>query len=367
MKIILVGGGTGGPVIPLVAVQQKIQKEFPKAKFLFVGTSSGPEKQMLVKYNIPFKSIASGKLRRYFSLLNIFAPFLVLIGFVQSLSIIKKFNPDIIFAAGGYVAVPIVFAAWILKKKIVIHQQDYIPSLTNKILSPFATKITVSFEHSLKDFLSGSGIFGYSKNEQRVHWTGNPFREELTVDISETEKKKAREEFGLKEDMPVVLILGGATGATGLNNIIEEALPELVKISQVIHSTGIGKGISFNHPNYHPYELISNMKGAYALSDIVISRAGMSTITELSALKKAAIIVPMPDSHQTENAAILLVSQAALVIPQGTLSGERLVDIVRKVMYDWEYQNTIRENIYKLMPHNATEKISKIILDLCQK
>ncbi|TSC66142.1 MAG: UDP-N-acetylglucosamine--N-acetylmuramyl-(pentapeptide) pyrophosphoryl-undecaprenol N-acetylglucosamine transferase [Candidatus Doudnabacteria bacterium Gr01-1014_77] len=367
MKIILVGGGTGGPVIPLVAVQQKIHKEFPKTKFLFVGTSSGPEKQMLSKYNVAFKGIVSGKLRRYFSVLNIFAPFLVLIGFVQALLIIKKFNPDVVFAAGGYVAVPVVFAAWILRKKIVIHQQDYVPSLTNKILSPFANKITVSFEHSLKDFFSGLGIFGYSKNEQRVHWTGNPFREDLTLDFSETEKKKTRDEFGIQEDMPVLLILGGATGASGLNKIIQEALPELVKISHVIHSTGIGKGISFNHPNYHQYELISNMRGAYALSDIVISRAGMSTITELSALKKAAIIVPMPDSHQTENATILLVLQAALVISQGTLSGERLVDIVRKVMYDWEYQNTIRENIHKLMPHNATEKISKILVDICQK
>lgn len=367
MKILLVGGGTGGPVIPLIAVQQKIKKENKDAKFLFVGTRSGPEQQMLAQYNIPFKSIAAGKLRRYFSLLNIFAPFFVLLGLFQSFKILKKFNPDLVFAAGGYVAVPVVFAAWVLRKKIVIHQQDYIPSLTNKILSPFADKITVSFEHSVKDFLSGSGIFGYSKNEQRVLWTGNPFREELTKAMTETEKKAARKEFGLTEEMPVLLIFGGATGAASLNQIVSEALPELVKVVQVLHGTGKGKNVDFKHPNYHSFELISNMHAAYALSDIVIARAGMSTITELSALKKAAIIVPMPDSHQTENAGILLVTQSALVVPQATLNGERLLMIVRKLIYDWEYQKTIKENIHRLMPHNATEKISKIIQELCQK
>ncbi len=367
MRILLVGGGTGGPVIPLIAVQQKIKKEKKDAKFLFVGTKNGPEKQMLAQYSIPFKSIAAGKLRRYFSLLNILAPFFVLLGLVQSFKILKKFNPDIVFAAGGYVAVPVVFAAWVLKKKIVIHQQDYVPSLTNKILSPFADKITVSFEHSLKDFLSGSGIFGYSKNEQRVLWTGNPFREELTKVMTEAEIKAARKEFGLTEEMPVLLIFGGATGAASLNKIVMEALPELVKVVQVLHSTGKGKAIDFKHPNYHSFDLISNMQRAYALSDIVIARAGMSTITELSALKKAAIIVPMPDSHQTENAGILLVTQSALVVPQATLNGERLLMIIRKLIYDWEYQKTIKENIHHLMPHNATEKISKIIQELCQK
>ncbi len=367
MRLIFVGGGSGGPIIPLIAVSQRIKKENKEAKFLFLGTSNGPEKQMLAKYNLPFKSIAAGKWRRYFSFLNIIAPLMVLVGLVQSFMILKKFKPDLVFAAGGYVAVPVVFAAWVLRIKIVIHQQDYVPSLTNKILSPFAERITVSFEHSLKDFLSGSGIFGYSKNEQRVIWTGNPFREELINSLSEKEIKKARGEFNLSEELPVLLVLGGATGAASLNRILEEALPELVKTVQVIHATGKGKKIDFKHPNYHAFELISKMQEAYALSDIVISRAGMSTITELSALKKAAIVVPMPDSHQTENGGVLLITQAALVVPQETLNGERLSMIVKKLIYDWDYQQSLRENIHRLMPHNATEKISKIIMDLCKK
>ncbi len=179
MKILLVGGGTGGPAIPLIAVQQRIKKNYPEAEFLFVGTHNGPEMKFAEQYQIPFVTVPAGKLRRYFSVRNIVAPFLIFFGFVKAWSVIRTFKPDVVFGAGGYVTVPVVMAAWMLRKKIVIHQQDVYPSLTNQLIAPLATKITVSFESSLKDFRINSGLIPTRSLEHKIVWTGNPYREEL--------------------------------------------------------------------------------------------------------------------------------------------------------------------------------------------
>ncbi len=163
----------------------------------------------------------------------------------------------------------------------------------------------------------------------------------------------------------MILFMGGATGAMRLNEILLEALPKLTEFAHVIHSTGKGKGIEFNNPNYHPYELISNMADAYAISDIVISRAGLSSITELAALKKVSIIIPMPDSHQEFNAQALALKDAAICVNQEDLNVELLISLIRKIMYDAAWQNQLKNNIHKIMPENATGKIAEILINLC--
>ncbi len=363
MRILLAGGGTGGPSVPLFAVQQHLKKTHPHAMFLFVGANSGPERAFAEKYAVPFISIPSGKLRRYFSLRNLTAPFEVLFGFFKAYSILKKFDPDVVFAAGGYISVPIVLAAFFQKRKILIHQQDVEPTLSNKILAPFATKITVTFEQSMKFFSSGSGFF--RQKEEKVIWTGNPYREELLN--AELDAKAVRAKFNIVDELPVILVFGGATGALGLNKIIEGALLELTRFAHVIHATGAGKGIDFKHHLYHQYALIPNMDEAYKIADIVICRAGLSTITELSTLKKVAIVVPMPDSHQLYNAEALAEQHAAIVFNQKLLTPELLVKEVRTLTYDGQRQNLLKESIYTIMPKNSTEKIANIILDLCHK
>src|SRR5579864_4564887 len=145
MKILLVGGGSGGPVAPLIAVADHIQMAHPKAEFLLVGTNSGPERQMAAAAGIGFKHITTGKLRRYFSLKNLGSPFLTLFGFFQSLRILKKFRPDCVFGTGSFVQVPMVWAAWFLKIPVVLHQQDILPSLANRLCQMVAKKITVTF------------------------------------------------------------------------------------------------------------------------------------------------------------------------------------------------------------------------------
>jgi len=216
VKILFSGGGTMGSVSPLIAIYEKIKKKNPEAKFLFIGTKTGPEKKAVESYKINFKAIASGKLRRYFSWNNFIDPFKIIWGFFQSLIILIKFRPNAVAIAGSFVGVPVAWAAWILRIPILIHQQDIVAGLANKLMANYAKKITISFEPSLKDFA-----------ENKTVMTGNPVREEFYV----CNKEKGREVFDLKSELPVLLVLGGGTGASDLNKVIEESLPDLLQFS----------------------------------------------------------------------------------------------------------------------------------------
>ncbi len=357
MRILLVGGGSGGSVAPLLAVAEEIKKTHPKARFLLVGSKSGPEKNMAAKAGMPFVAIAAGKLRRYFSLKNLVSPLLTLAGFYQAFKILKSFKPDCVFGAGSFVQVPVVWAAWFLSIPVVLHQQDIVPSLANKLCQLAAVKMTVSFRDSLKSFSSNTGLF-YTKDHHKVVFTGNPFRQELKAGT----KEKAAKFFNLRSDLPTLLVLGGGTGAEFINKLIQKSLPQLTKTVQVIHSTGRGKSISDKTESYHPYEFIDHMAEAYAVADIVVARAGLSTITELSNLKKVSIIIPMPETHQQDNSWHLLQNQAAIILTQNKVTSAGFVGLIRKLLFAGDVQAMLKENIGKIMPHNSAEKISEIIL-----
>src|SRR3989339_1447610 len=165
MRILFSGGGTLGSVTPLIAIAQEIRKRQPQAEFLWLGTRNGPEISIVSRYGMPFEKIFSGKLRRYFSWHNFLDPFLILLGFFQALSTIIKFKPSAVMTAGGYVAVPVVWAAWLMRRPVTIHQEDVRPSITNKLTARFAGTITVTFQKSLADFPKG-----------KTSWIGNPVR-----------------------------------------------------------------------------------------------------------------------------------------------------------------------------------------------
>ena len=353
MRIVLTGGGTGGSVAPLLAIAEEIKKNYPETKFLFIGTRRGlPEREMIKDYNFEFCQIFSGKLRRYFSWQNFLDIVRLKIGFWQSLFILRNFKPDLIIGAGGYVSVPVVLAGWFLKIPSIIHQQDIIPSLTNKILAPFAKKITVAFEVSLSDF---------PKNKTAL--TGQPIRKF----ILNGDRKRAIQRFNLEENLPTLLVLGGGTGALFLNNLIWKILPELTKFCQVIHLTGKGKSQiqSFKSqiPNYHLYEFLTEeIADAYAIADLVISRAGINVLSELSILGKPTIIIPIPDSHQEANAKYFQDKSAAVVLNQKELTSERLLNEIKKIINNKEKQNQLSEKIKKLVPRDAAQKIIGKIL-----
>ena len=358
MKILLAGGGSGGPVSPVLAVAAEIKKEKPRIQFLFVGTRQGPERQMVKDAGMEFVSVPAARWRRFFTLQNLFAPLVLVCGLIKSFYVVYKFRPDIMFSAGGFVAVPVAWVAKLFGAKIAIHQQDAQIGLANKLISPFASTITTAFERTAKDFYSGSGVFG--KLKPKATWVGNPIRPEIFA-----KSDLAKQVFKLSEDLPILLILGGATGSTQINALVEKILPELVKNYQVVHQTGRGKNsIKFQHPNYQAEELIAYEEYASLLflAHAVIARAGLSTIAELSALGKTAIIIPMPHTHQEANALILAQTQSAVVMMREHANPENLLKAATGLKFMPDVSKSLSENIFKLMPHDAATRIASIII-----
>jgi UDP-N-acetylglucosamine--N-acetylmuramyl-(pentapeptide) pyrophosphoryl-undecaprenol N-acetylglucosamine transferase len=362
MKIVIAGGQTGGPIMPLLAVVDEIKREKSHVQVMVVDTPTSAARIIAAKENLHFYPFRTGKLRRYWSVRTLLAPFAVAWGFLSALRLLHSFKPNLVMGAGGFIQVPVVWAAWLLRIPVLLHQQDVVPTLSNSLSAPFAKRITATFEQSQRDFHSGFGFFGPSKKDKKplVVWTGNPFRESLL----HASREEARKHFNLDAKLPVLLVTGGGSGAKRLNNLIYKALPDLTKAVQVIHGTGTGKKdpIVMNH--YHAYEFIDRMDLAYAVADIVISRAGISTITELANLGKISIIIPLPDTHQEFNAGLLYELQAAIVMDQTITGPEKIVSVIRRLLLDGETQKMMHKNISALMPKHAAAKIAKLALEL---
>lgn len=354
-KIILTGGGTAGSVMPLLAIADRLDRE--DYEFLWIGTKNGPEKEMVKRENIRFLSIASGKLRRYLSLKNLIDIFRIVIAFVQSFFILIENKPDLIISAGSYVSVPLVCAARLMGKPIIIHQMDVRPGLSNKIMAPLASVVTVTFEKSMADY-----------NKKAV-WIGNPVRKGISD--FRMSAREARQKLGLREKRPVVFIVGGGTGAMFINQLVWESLSELTKFCQLFHITGKNKQQKFKFVNeehlyYHAQEFI-NVDGvikAYAASSIVVSRCGMGALTELSFLGKPSILIPMPDSHQEDNAVVFSEQQAAIVLRQKEISKEIFVNNIKSLLNDVSLRLKLAINIKKVIRTDTGAKISLLIKDL---
>src|SRR3989344_2604016 len=363
MTIFLVGGGTGGATAPVLAVGEALKQIRPDAKFYFIG-NNGVEKKMIAKSKLPlaYLSIPAGKWRRYFSLINLVDLFKTAAGFLKSFYLISRYSPDIIFGAGSFVQVPIVWAAFFRRVPVVIHQPDFELLLSTRLAAPIARAITVSFAGSEKDVPEFSGLLKKIK-KSKVHVTGNPVRKEILGGS----KDRAIKIFSLNKDYPVILIMGGSQGAVKLNDIIENAATELVKYVQIIHIKG-GKGSGgedFRNPHYHAYEYLgADLRDAYEAADFVVCRGGISTIAELSLLGKASMVVPLPNSSQETNAELLAETKSAVVVFEEFLNPELLVKLVRKVLWNVEAMQTMKANIRHLLPRNADKKIAKIILDI---
>lgn len=344
-KIILSGGGTAGSVSPLLAIAEDLRAA-GDFEFLFVGTKNGIEKQMVKDAGIRYCAIAAGKLRRYFDWQNFLDIFKIKLAFWQALFLILKEKPALILSAGSFVSVPVVWAGALLRVPILIHQQDVRPGLANKLMAPFARLITVTFEKSLADYGA------------KAVWTGNPSRVSF--------RRKPESNFGLKENLPVVFIVGGGTGAEGINKLVEGGLENLLSFCQIIHSTGKGKMIPKRHENYYPYEFLNaeQMSVALKVATLIVSRAGLGALTEISANAKPAIIIPMPDSHQEDNAAIVLEKNAALVLNQKNLNSDSFAAAVKALLDNQAKRGEFSRNIKGLFKEGANENIKSVILKI---
>ncbi len=333
----MTGGGTLGSVSPLLAVVEQLKAEGDK--ITFVGTVRGPERTLVEEAGIPFFTIVAPKLRRYLSLWHLAVPFQLGFGLWQALVIVARQRPQVIVSAGGYVAVPLVWVGWFFRIPSVIHQQDIQPSLTNKLLAPCASRITVGFESSLQDYPA-----------KKTSWIGNPVR-----DLTPTTNR-----LKLDDSLPTVMIFGGGTGAKAINQLVTK---ELCDSMNVVHITGRGRGAgSFSHPRYHAYELLGEeMKEAYASAAVVVARAGLGTITELAALKKPAIIIPMPNTHQEPNAQLLKEREAAVVLDQRELTPESFRGQIQLLLGSSAQQEKLSTNLGALFPEESNQQFIKAI------
>lgn len=354
------GGGTGGSVIPLLAVALELIKEDKNIDLLFVGAKNGPEKKMIEDFQdkeIRFLTLPSGKLRRYFSWHNFFDIFKVIGAFFKSLDILRREKPDVVISAGSFISVPLVWAAACRQIPILIHQQDIRPGLANKLMAPFARVITVTFEKSLTDY------------GPRAVLTGNPAKD---ISTYQSQGASIRKKYNLKLDVPFVFVVGGGTGALAINKLIADALPELLPYCQIINLTGQGKKASeikeYNPSkgSYQAIEFVNHNEyfGLLTAADLVVSRCGLGALTEISALAKAAILIPMPHSHQENNALLFKDSGSSIVMDQKGLTSKELSDMIKILLGDQKLSDSLRHNVSKIIKLDGARNIAAIIWEM---
>ncbi len=346
-KIILSGGGTGGSVTPLLEIYRSLADKYD---FLFVGSYHGIEKEILKKESIRYKAIMSGKWRRYFSILYFLDILKIFFAFWQSLFLIIKERPDLIISAGAFVAVPLSWAAWFLGVPIIIHQQDIIPGLANKLMSKFARIITVCFSSSLKYYGRKALLIGNL----------GPDLNNFLFDKDNIEKK-----YNIKNDKPLILVLGGGTGSLFINNIVADSITELISFSRVIHVSGkMDRSIKnyFNSDDYQRIEFLDHqdLLKIMKLADLVVSRCGLATLTELSFMSKASILIPMPNSHQEYNALEFEKKEAALVLHQKDINTNIFIEKIKYVFSNKEIKENLENNISQVIKKGNKKMIELV-------
>ena len=358
--VLLAGGLTGGPIKPLLAVVNKWRSEEPDITPVIVDIKKSVSLNIAKNEGIEFKRIVAGKLRRYWSIYNLLTPILFVISLIQSFIIIRRYKPVLVMGAGGFVQLPLIVMAWICRIPRMIHQQDVTVSLSNQLAAPFANLITTTFEFSIRDFPQGTGLGNKYINGSKVYWTGNP----TDIINDKVSSKDAKSKLSLHNQLPVLFIFGGGSGSQSLNKLITENLKELTKVVQILHITGIGKQKPVVHENYHSFEFADNMGDFYSAADIVIARAGIGTLTELAEFGKPSIIVPLPQTHQEMNAELLFRTKSALVLDQEDLDAKILINAIRKILFDPNYEKQLVHNLRVIFPKHAKEKVVELIIKL---
>lgn len=315
--IVITGGGSAGHVIPALPVADALLAEGHTVHF--IGTRSGLEQGYLGDRPVIFHGISAGKLRRYFSLQNFTDLFRIAWAVVESLVLLLRIKPDVLFSKGGFVSLPPVFAAWLLRIPVVAHESDLTPGLANRLSLPFIKTLCTSFSDT-----RFSGFFSEFKGRQVV--TGSPVRDSLLTGKADL----ARERYDIKADQRVLLVTGGSLGAEGLNRIIRDNLEALTAQFFVLHVCGVGKTSNVSLPGYVQLEFVDNGWGdLLACADVVISRAGANALFEWVALGKPNLLVPLPAGgsrgDQLANAEYALGRGWSEVVQEDELTRERLL------------------------------------------
>lgn len=348
MRVLLAGGGSGGSAAPVIAVAEALALRRPDAEFLYVGTRAGPERAMVEAAGLPYATVTTGRLRRYLTWRNLVDPALVVLGVLEAFALVRRFRPTVAFGAGGFATVPPLLAARLAGAGVAVHQQDVLPGLANRILAPFAARKTVAFEDTARRF--------WRRDARAV---GNPVR----AIVLAADPDLGRKQLQLDRSVPLVLVMGGGTGALRLNQLVAEAARTLVREAELVHLTGSGKAVGkWDAPRYHPIEFLAEeLPHVLAAADVVVTRAGMSSLAEIGALHKAAIVVPMPQSHQEANARLLARHQAGIVRREADLTPEGLADEVKSLLGDEPGRRRLGAAAAGLLPPGAADRISEML------
>lgn len=349
-KIVMTGGGTAGHVTPNLALVPLLQKS--GYEIYYIGSYTGIEKKLVENAGITYYGISSGKLRRYHDWKNFTDPFRVIKGFSEANQLLKHLKPDVVFSKGGFVSVPVVMAAARQHIPAIIHESDMTPGLANKLAIPFATKVCCNFPETMN----------YLPDGKAVH-TGSPIREELFSGSRE----KGLEFTGFDSSKPVLLIMGGSIGSKFINNAVWESLDTLLEKFQIVHLVGKGNinNDLIGKAGYKQFEFVSEqLNDIFAMTDIMISRAGANSISEILALKIPNILIPLSAAasrgDQILNAESYEKQGFSTVLQEESLTSQLLIDSVNDV---YSRRDAIKEKMASSKLLDANKTILDLILE----
>jgi UDP-N-acetylglucosamine--N-acetylmuramyl-(pentapeptide) pyrophosphoryl-undecaprenol N-acetylglucosamine transferase len=347
-RVLFTGGGTAGHVIPNLALMSVAWAR--KWDISYIGSYQGIERQLVQNQGVVYYAISSGKLRRYFSLRTLIDPFKILWGILQSWRLLKHIQPQVVFSKGGYVAFPVVFAAWLRRIPVLAHESDLTPGLANRLSFRYVKRLCVTFKETAAHF----------PDKTKVVVTGTPLRQGLFEGVRERGLALA----GFSAEKPVLLIMAGGSGSLAINAAVRAKLEPLLKQFQILHICGDRQvdGHYLNVPGYQQYGYVDEQLPHFlAAADIVLSRAGANSIYELLALVKPHVLIPLPKAasrgDQLQNADYFAKLGTALVCPQEALDSQ-LMPVIEQL---WQAREVFRERIAAFHAQNGTEAVLKEI------
>ena len=365
LNIVLSGGGTGGHIYPAIAIANTLKERYPEANFLFIGARDKMEMEKVPAAGYPIKGLwISGLQRKKTSLKNLLFPLKLLASVIRSYFILRSFKAQVVIGTGGFASGPALWVATRIGIPTLVQEQNSFPGITNKLLSKYVNTICVAYDEMERFF----------PKEKIVH-TGNPVRQDLAD--SHEKKAEAMDFFGLDKNKKTILALGGSLGAKMINRNIQKVLGWFKeKDIQLLWQTGrlyideaLDHASKTQHEGIHTQAFISRMDLAYAAADIVLSRAGASTISELCLVGKAAILIPSPnvaEDHQTKNARALEEKKAAILLNEKEMD-VYLTNYLELLLNDDEKREKLRKNSARMAAPDASKKIVNEIMKLIKK
>ena len=348
MKVVLTGGGTAGHVSPNLALLPALRARGDEV--LYAGSRDGIERRLAGEAGLPYYAVHTGKLRRYLSLENLIDPFRIVLGIFEAALLLRRLAPDVVFSKGGFVAVPVVVGAWLNRIPVAVHESDLTPGLANRLSFPLARRICLSFRETAAAIPDDRGVY-----------TGTPIRPALL----EGDRIRGIERFRLTADRKTVFVFGGSQGAQAINDLVRAGLESSSSDVQVLHVCGPGNLDSSldGRDDYRQYEYLdAEFADAFACADVVVSRAGANSLAEIIALRKPAVVVPLPTAasrgDQIDNARLFAEKGYGLVARQEQLTPQALREKIDEAL---ERSSELIAAMERAEGHDPVERVLAVL------